>query len=77
MIISVLFMCIPFMVNAAEYAYKTLMLDIPDCEVTGGGIVNIPPYDSLFLSGKNWDMGFDDHLFTKNWYPLHNPRKSA
>ncbi len=65
-IISVLFACIPLTVNAGEYVYKTLTLDIPDCEVIGGGIANMPPYDSLLLRGKDWSMGFDDRLFTKN-----------
>ncbi|MCF6337608.1 MAG: hypothetical protein L3J84_06610 [Gammaproteobacteria bacterium] len=69
-IIAILFAYISLTVNAAEYVYKTLTLDIPDGEVTGGGIVNIPPYNSLFLEGGNWDMGFDDHLFMKNCLSL-------
>ena len=52
-------------VNALDYVYKRITLDIPSCEITGGGIVNIPPYETLFFSGKNWDMGFDDSRFMK------------
>jgi len=43
-IIAILFSYISLMVNAGEYVYKTLMLDIPDDEVTGGIVVNMPPY---------------------------------
>jgi len=64
--IVILFACIFLTVNAGEYAYKTLMLDIPDGEVTGGGIANMSPYDSLLLGGKNWHMVLNDRLFIKN-----------
>ncbi|VAW49306.1 hypothetical protein MNBD_GAMMA03-138 [hydrothermal vent metagenome] len=69
-IILALFMCISLTVNAGEYVYKTLTLDIPDGEVTGGGIANIEPYDSLLLRGEGWYMGFDNYLFMKNCLSL-------
>jgi len=69
-VVSVLFVCIPFTANSAEYIYKTLILDVPACEVTGAGIVNISPYDSLFLAGKDWDMVLDDQLFMKDCLSL-------
>ncbi|MCF6337607.1 MAG: hypothetical protein L3J84_06605 [Gammaproteobacteria bacterium] len=69
-IIAILFAYIPLTVNAGEYAYKTLMLDIPDGEVTGGGIANIPPYDSLLLRGENWYMVLNDTKFMKNCLSL-------
>ena len=61
-----LFLFIPLTANSLEYVYKELVLDIPDCEVTGGGIANIKPYDTLFLSGKNWSMGLGDSGFIKD-----------
>ena len=53
----------PLMANASEFVYKKFTLDIPSCEVTGGGIVNLPPYDAILLQGKSWDMTFSDSLF--------------
>jgi len=66
--ITIVILCayISFTVNAGEYVYKTLTLDIPDGEVTGGGIANMPPYDSLLLDGKNWYMVLNDVKFREN-----------
>ena len=63
-IIFAIFISIAFNISASEYAYKDIFLDIPNCEVTGGGIANLPPYDVLWFSGRNWDMGFGDAGFT-------------
>ncbi len=65
-IVLALFLFIPLTTYSLEYVYKELTLDIPDCEVTGGGIANVSPYDILLLSGKNWDMGFGDAGFMKD-----------
>ncbi len=62
-IIFTMFLSVALNINASEYVYKDIYLDIPDCEVTGGGIANLPPYDVLWFSGKNWDMGFGDAGF--------------
>jgi len=69
-IIAILFAYISLTVNAGEYVYKTLTFDIPDGEVTGGGIANIPPYNSLLLDGKNWYMVLNDAKFTRNCLSL-------
>ncbi len=65
-LVSFLLLLIPSSAYSSEYVYKALTLDIPDCEVTGGGIANLPPYDSLLLSGKDWHMGFVDSGFMRH-----------
>lgn len=65
-IVVVFLLLISLKAISGEYAYKELYLDIPDGEVTGGGIANIPPYDILLLRGEGWGMGFGDAGFMKN-----------
>ncbi|HFD13548.1 MAG TPA: hypothetical protein ENJ32_13935 [Crenotrichaceae bacterium] len=64
--VSILILFIPLAASSSEYVYKAITLDIPSCEVVGGGIANMPPYNSLLFRGKDWYMIFNDVKFTKN-----------
>ncbi len=61
-IFSLLLFVLSLNAHALEFEYKLIFFDIPNREISGVGVANMPE-DVVVLHGKDWSMAFSDKQF--------------